>query len=86
MFWHPMLQVHDMVDIVQMELEGSIFNSTLDLVFNKSPMRLKFLSILVWSLFTYPRGLYEHLMNAIKPDVLVDLEKLVTGQNRLCES
>ena len=41
---------------------------------------LVLVSLIFW------RGLYERLMNAIKPDVLVDLEKLLTGQNRLYES
>ena len=47
---------------------------------------MKYLSLLVWLLFTFPRGLYERLMNTINPEALVDLEKLVSEQNRLYES
>ena len=75
-----------LTDGVPMELESSKCNSTLVLVSTKSPVRLKFLSPVVWSLFMFSRGLYERLMNAINPEALVDLEKLLTGQNRLYES
>ena len=81
-----MFQVLNAFDGVPMELESSKFNSTLELVSTKSTVRLKFLSPVVWSLFMFSRGLYERLMNAINPDVLVDLEKLVSEQNRLYKS
>ena len=47
---------------------------------------MKSLASLVWSLLTFPRGLFEHLMNAINPAALVDLEKLVHEQNQPYES
>ena len=66
-----------------MGLEISKFNRTLVLVFNKRFVKLKTLTLMVGSLLTFLCNLYERLLNATNPDVLVGLEKLLTGYNVL---
>ena len=69
-----------------MGLEISKFNRTLVLVFTKRFVKLKTLTPMVCSLLTFPCDLYERLLNATNPDVLVGHEKLLTGHNVLWDS
>ena len=70
-----------------MGLEISKFISPLVLVFAKSFLNLNSQALrVVWSLLTFPWDLYERLLNTTNSDVLVGLEKLLTGHNELWDS
>ena len=56
------------------------------LVFTRGLVNLKSLVLMIWSLLTLLWDLYERLQSVTNPDVLVGLEKLLTGHNVLWKS